>query len=196
MNVIYNLFDTQLNNNTKAVIFDCFGTLMEIRDKYMPYKYLKEELYKHNIVVDDFAKIVMNRKCEIKDIEKLTNFRFNNEQKIKFKQMLEKELRSVHIYEDVNQYLRELKNKNIKTILCSNLAYPYGKSATSMTFPLDKYVLSYEAGFIKPQPEIFQLCLNQYNLHKDEVVYVGDSVRDDYNGATQFGLKAFLIKRK
>lgn len=196
MNVIYNLFDTQLNSNTKAVIFDCFGTLMEIRDKHMPYKYLKEELYKNNIVIDDFAKIVMDRKCEIEDIEKLAQFKFNNEQKIKFKQMLEKELRSVHIYEDVNQYLQELKNKNIKTILCSNLAISYGKSAKSITLPLDKYVLSYEVGYIKPQPEIFQLCLNQYSLDKSEVVYVGDSVRDDYNGATQFGLQAFLIKRK
>ena len=196
MNVIYNLFDTQLNHNTKAVIFDCFGTLMQIKDKHMPYKYLKEELYKNNIVIEDFAKIVMDRKCEIEDIEKLAQFKFNNEQKIRFKQMLEKELRSVQIYEDVNQYLKELKIKNIKTILCSNLAYPYGRSATSMTLPLDKYVLSYEVGYIKPQSEIFQLCLNQYNLNKDEVVYVGDSVKDDYNGATEFGIKPFLIKRK
>lgn len=196
MNVIYNLFDTQLNKKTKAVIFDCFGTLMEIRDKHMPYKYLREELYKNNIAVDNFAQLVMEEKCDIEEIESLVNFKFNNEQKIKFKQMLEKELRSIHIFDDVNQYLKDLQSKNIKTILCSNLAYPYGKSAKTLTLPLDKYILSYEVGYIKPHKEIFEICLNQYGLDKDEVVYVGDSVKDDYNGATNFGIKAFLIKRK
>lgn len=195
MNVIYNLFDTQLNENTKAVIFDCFGTLMEIRDKHMPYKYIRDELYKNNIVVDNFAQFVMENKCEIEDIEKIAHFKFNNEQKIKFKHMLEKELRSVHVYNDVNQYLQVLKSKNIKTILCSNLALPYGKSATSLTYPLDKYILSYEAGYTKPSKEIFQKCLDQYNLKKEEVVYVGDSIKDDYHGATNFGIKVFLIKR-
>lgn len=196
MNVIYNLFDTQLTQKTKAVIFDCFGTLMEIRDKHMPYKYLREELYKNNIAVDNFAQLVMEEKCDIEDIESLVNFKFNNEQKIKFKQMLEKELRSIHIFDDVNQYLKNLQSQNIKTILCSNLAYPYGKSAKTLTLPLDKYVLSYEVGHIKPHKEIFEICLNQYGLNKDEVIYVGDSVKDDYNGATNFGIKAFLIKRK
>ena len=41
------LFDIQIQENTKAIIFDCFGTLMEIREKQMPYKYLREELYKN-----------------------------------------------------------------------------------------------------------------------------------------------------
>lgn len=195
MNIIYNLFDLQLNKNTKAVIFDCFGTLMEIREKHMPYKYLREELYKNNILIDNFAQIVMERKCDIEDIESIVKFKFNNEQKIKFKQMLEKELRSIHIFDDVNQCLKDLQNKDIKTILCSNLAYPYGKSAKTLTLPLDKYILSYEVGCTKPSREIFEICLSQYELKKEEVVYVGDSVKDDYNGATEFGIKAFLIKR-
>lgn len=196
MNKIYSLFETQLENNTKAVIFDCFGTLMEIRDKKMPYKYLRDELYKNNIVVNNFAKLVMENSLEIEDIEKISKFTFSNEQKLKFKQMLEKELRSIYVFKDVNQYLKELKEKKIKTILCSNLALPYGKSAKSLTLPLDKYILSYEVGHIKPNKEIFQLCLNQYSLKKEEVIYVGDSIKDDYNGAIEFGMKVFLIKRK
>lgn len=195
MNIIYNLFDIQLNSNTKAVIFDCFGTLMEIREKQKPYKYLKEELYKNNIEIDHFAQLVMEKKYDINDFESFVHFKFSNEQKLKFKQMLEKELKSIHVFDDVNRYLKELKEKNIKTILCSNLASPYGRSAKTMTLPLDKYVLSYEVGHIKPHKEIFEICLEQYKLKKDEVVYVGDSMKDDYNGATNFGLKAFLIKR-
>lgn len=196
MQTIYNLFDTPLNKNTKAVIFDCFGTLMEIRDKSMPYKYLLKELYNNNIEISNLSKNLMKKKFEIDDIEKETNFKFNNEQKIKFKQMLEKELRSIHAFQDVNQYLIGLKKENIKTILCSNLAFPYGKSAKILTIPLDKYILSYEVGYTKPQPEIFQLCIDAFNLSKDEVVYVGDSINDDFVGATDFGIEAFLIKRK
>lgn len=195
MNVIYNLFDIELTKNTKAVIFDCFGTLMEIREKNMPYRYLRDELYKNNIVVKNFAQLIMENNYNIENVEKIVNFKFSNEQKIRFKQMLEKELRSIHIFDDVNQYLGSLKEKNIKSILCSNLAFPYGKSAKSSTLPLDSYVLSYEVGYTKPNKEIFQLCLDKYALKKEEVVYVGDSVKDDYNGATNFGIKVFLIKR-
>lgn len=196
MNVIYNLFDIQIQENTKAIIFDCFGTLMEIREKQMPYKYLREELYKNNIIIDDFARIVMQKKCDLQEIEKLANYKFSNEQKIKFKQMLEKELRSVHIFEDVNQYLRDLEKRNIKTALCSNLAEPYGKSAKTLTFPLNNYILSYDVGYIKPDKEIFQKCLDSLNVKKEEAIYVGDSIKDDYKGATEFGMSAFLIKRK
>lgn len=196
MNVIYNLFDIQIQPNTKAIIFDCFGTLMGIREKQMPYKYLREELYKSNIVIDDFARIVMQSNCDIKEFEKLANYKFTNEQKIKFKQMLEKELRSIHIFEDVNQYLKELDRRNIKTALCSNLAEPYGKSAKSLTFPLNHYILSYDVGYIKPDKEIFEICIDKLKVKKEDVIYVGDSIRDDYKGATDFGMTAYLIKRK
>lgn len=196
MNVIYNLFDIQVQKNTKAIIFDCFGTLMEIREKQMPYKYLREELYKNNIVIDDFARIVMQSKCDIQEIEKLANYKFTNEQKIRFKQMLEKELRSVHVFDDVNRYLKELGARNIKTALCSNLAEPYGKSAKTLTLPLNEYILSYNVGYIKPDKEIFNICLEKLKLNKEEVIYVGDSIKDDYKGATEFGINAYLIKRK
>jgi len=170
MNVIYNLFDIQVQKNTKAIIFDCFGTLMEIREKQMPYKYLREELYKNNIVIDDFARIVMQSKCDIQEIEKLANYKFTNEQKIRFKQMLEKELRSVHVFDDVNRYLKELGTRNIKTALCSNLAEPYGKSAKTLTLPLNEYILSYNVGYIKPDKEIFNICLEKLKVNKEEVI--------------------------
>ena len=196
MNISLDGIRKAITPKTKAIIFDCFGTLMEIREKQMPYKYLREELYKSNIVIDDFARIVMQSNCDIKEFEKLANYKFTNEQKIKFKQMLEKELRSIHIFEDVNQYLKELDRRNIKTALCSNLAEPYGKSAKTLTFPLNNYILSYDVGYIKPDKEIFQKCLDSLNVKKEEAIYVGDSIKDDYKGATEFGINAYLIKRK
>lgn len=168
---------------------------MEIREKQMPYKYLKNELTKNGIVIDNFARIVMENKYTIKEIEEFTQFKFNSEQTLTFRKMLDNEIKSIYVFDDVKEYLKELNSLNIKTILCSNLALPYGESAKNLIL-LDKYILSYEVGCIKPDNKIYQICLDCFKLTKKDVLFIGDSIRDDYQGATNFGMNAILIKRK
>ena len=47
----------------------------------------------------------------------------------------------------------------------------------------------------KPDPRIFQFALNQYHCLPRQAWHIGDSLREDYNGATTAGFKAFLIQR-
>jgi HAD superfamily hydrolase (TIGR01549 family) len=192
--IIY-LNEINIKNNTKAVIFDCFGTLMNINDKQMPYKFLREILYKNNINIEKFSEWAMTKKVDFQSIEELCKFKFSNEEKIKFKQMLEKELRSIHIYPEVNVLLKKLKNNNITTMMCSNLAFPYGNAAKKLTYPLDHYVLSYDIGYIKPNPKIFRECQKRLNLESDDIVYVGDSYKNDYLAAKEYGFDSYWLKR-
>ncbi len=54
-------------------------------------------------------------------------------------------------------------------------------------------VTSEEVGVEKPDNLIFQYALNKCNLNPEDVIMIGDSHDKDLIGASQIGIKAFLI---
>ncbi|MDZ8070013.1 MAG: HAD-IA family hydrolase [Nostoc sp. DedQUE08] len=57
-------------------------------------------------------------------------------------------------------------------------------------------VVSEAIGFAKPSPEIFHHALSRLNLTPAEVIYVGDSLKHDYAGATQVKIDFCYYNRK
>jgi putative hydrolase of the HAD superfamily len=47
----------------------------------------------------------------------------------------------------------------------------------------------------KPAPKIFEIALEKHAANPDEAMHVGDSVRDDVEGATKAGLTGVLLDR-
>jgi HAD superfamily hydrolase (TIGR01549 family) len=56
-------------------------------------------------------------------------------------------------------------------------------------------VTSEEAGYEKPQPDIFNLALNKLGMKPDEVIMIGDSLSKDVEGAKALGIRAYHVKR-
>jgi putative hydrolase of the HAD superfamily len=54
-------------------------------------------------------------------------------------------------------------------------------------------VTSVEYGIKKPHPAIFEHTLRALKINSDEAIYIGDSYRDDYCGATNAGIRCLLI---
>jgi len=48
----------------------------------------------------------------------------------------------------------------------------------------------------KPAPKIFQLALDKHAVDPDQALHVGNSLRDDVEGATKAGLHAVLLDRE
>jgi len=48
----------------------------------------------------------------------------------------------------------------------------------------------------KPNSEIFLYALNKLGINPQEVIFIGDSIKHDYEGAKKAGLKALLINRE
>ncbi|MDH4186857.1 MAG: HAD-IA family hydrolase [Nitrospira sp.] len=48
----------------------------------------------------------------------------------------------------------------------------------------------------KPAPRIFEIALEKHAIDADEAVHVGDSMRDDVEGAMKAGLTGILLDRK
>ncbi|MDZ7968537.1 MAG: HAD family hydrolase [Nostoc sp. DedSLP03] len=57
-------------------------------------------------------------------------------------------------------------------------------------------VISEAIGFAKPSPEIFHYALSRLNLTSAKVLYVGDSLKHDYAGATQVKMDFCYYNKK
>lgn len=60
----------------------------------------------------------------------------------------------------------------------------------------DSIVISDEIGYWKPDPNIFETALDQLNVDRAEVLFIGDSIKDDYQGAIQSGIDFCFYNRK
>jgi putative hydrolase of the HAD superfamily len=54
---------------------------------------------------------------------------------------------------------------------------------------LDFIVTSEEAGEEKPTPRFFELCVKKAGCKPEECVFIGDSLKKDVIGSTEFGMK-------
>ncbi len=48
---------------------------------------------------------------------------------------------------------------------------------------------------VKPNPDIFKYAINKLDARPEETMFVGDTVKADYNGAENAGIRAMLIDR-
>lgn len=56
--------------------------------------------------------------------------------------------------------------------------------------------ISTEVGAAKPSPKVFEAALAKHNCPPSLAWHVGDSLREDYEGAKAAGLRAILLKRR
>lgn len=108
------------------------------------------------------------------------------------------------IYPEIQLLFKEIVAQDKTISILSNTAFIKGVTLRKLIsyYDLENYfsfqIYSDEAGFSKPNEEIFQLVYNEINsfklVAKKEVIHIGDSKIADYNGAIKFGFDALLIK--
>jgi len=100
-------------------------------------------------------------------------------------------------YDDTFQVLQWLKDRNLILAIISNSIFPHDYHLEELNrfglVPFFKIILfSSEVGRRKPHPEIFQKALNELALPPQEVLFVGDRMREDVWGPQQLGMRAVL----
>ena len=102
------------------------------------------------------------------------------------------------IFDDVRPVLGELQSLGLKLCVISNwderLRPLLGELELTRWF--DAVVISHEAGHTKPAPEIFLRAAKQLNLEPEYILHVGDSAREDEEGARRAGMQAALLDRR
>ena len=101
------------------------------------------------------------------------------------------------LYDDVPAVFRDLSAAGIRLGLISNShrCLASFQSHFELHGLISATVSSSDHGFMKPHPSIFSAALQLVNVAAPEAVMVGDSVRQDVDGALGAGMRAVLLHR-
>lgn len=99
-------------------------------------------------------------------------------------------------YDDTLPTLKVLRGLGVRTCLLSNAGVPIRTvlDRDGLTPWYDEIVLSYEVGFVKPDPRIFAAALDRLGMTASDVLMVGDNANDD-GGGTHLGLRTLILPR-
>jgi len=101
------------------------------------------------------------------------------------------------VYDDVASALIELRHRKPKLGVISNFdsrLYDVLQACGIDRF-FDSVHISTRVGAAKPDPAIFQAALNFHAVEARQAWHVGDSAREDVEGATAAGINAILLDR-
>jgi len=95
-------------------------------------------------------------------------------------------------YPDTVEVLDGLRADGIPTAVVSNIAWDIRPAFAAAGTGADGYVLSFEAGVIKPDPRIFEIALDRLGVNATETLMVGDSEEND-GAAEELGCSFALV---
>ena len=107
---------------------------------------------------------------------------------------------SVEVDADAVRMLAWLRERGVKRGVCSNAPFPpemmrrqvRGNGIDKL---VDAVVFSSETGRRKPSPELYLAALNAIGTSAAETLFVGDRVREDYEGPVAVGMRAVVCTR-
>jgi len=101
------------------------------------------------------------------------------------------------IYDDVLPCLADLKARGIRVGVLSNWDYSLYKAlaGAGLQDEFELVVASLEHGVEKPDPRLFQVVLDHFEVAPEEIVHVGDNPVDDLEGARGVRMRGVLIDR-
>ena len=100
-----------------------------------------------------------------------------------------------HFDQRLFDWIADLRDAGLRTGILSNLPRPLGEHLRQIPGFLDHFdqvTFSYELGFIKPEPEIYQYALQGLNVAPSEALFLDDR-EENIDGARQLGIRAELF---
>lgn len=106
--------------------------------------------------------------------------------------------RSVRIAEDATRILAWLRERGIKLGICSNAPFPPSMMrrqvrSHGIDAMVDAIVFSSEVGRRKPAAELYLAALRGIGAPAEKTLFVGDRVREDYEGPRAVGMRAVIV---
>jgi putative hydrolase of the HAD superfamily len=101
------------------------------------------------------------------------------------------------LYDEVPQVLQELSRAGLRIGLISNTerCLQSFQSHFELRGLIAAAISSFEHGYMKPHPSIFAAALARIGARPDQAVMVGDSLRQDIEGALAAGMRAIWLRR-
>lgn len=191
----------------KAVFFDLFFTLADPhgeleKNEYLPLS-VSEEIWGKTVWEKEFTDARGRGEygcCEeiLSQICLRLPVKLTVQQKRKLHDALSFRMRKAlcELPPEILPVLRKLKSSGYRMGIISNAdAYDilhWQESPLREVF--DTAVFSCEAGFLKPEPRIFEIAMEQMQVLPEESVFVGDGGSDELFGAKRLGMTTVLAE--
>lgn len=163
--------------------------IQKVRDEYLEICKKHADARAHKFVEFDllhvFEEMVESRGADKEKAKILAReFRLLSRQKLR-------------LFPYVVEILKGLKERGAGVYLVSNAQACFTKDELDelcITPLFDGILISSDAGVKKPDPAIFDIAFEKFNLNKNECFYVGNDLHDDVLGAKGAGLKTVYIE--
>ncbi|MEB3827267.1 HAD-IA family hydrolase [Phormidium sp. CCY1219] len=102
------------------------------------------------------------------------------------------------VYPEVRSTLASLRSKHIELGVISNFdsrLYPVLEALDLAEF-FSSVTISTQVGAAKPDPHIFATALAKHGCTPEEAWHIGDSYRDDYEGAMKAQMRGIWLQRE
>lgn len=102
------------------------------------------------------------------------------------------------IFPETIPVLKKLREKGYMIAVVSNFdSRVYDVcSRLGISEYIDDFTISSEAGYAKPDPEIFRITLARNNLDTRECVHIGDNFENDYKSPKSIGISSVFLDRE
>ena len=176
----------------KIVIFDLYGTLVKFGVMHHPFRQLlKWARDNGRKVLESDARQLMIFNGNIFTLADHLCINVPHAFLLQLQCYIDEELASLTLFEDVIPTLSKLESLGIEIGICSNLAQPYGAVIDNLLSQFNaKKFLSYQIGFIKPEPQIYQRILDDTGWDNKACLFIGDTHHADYEGPIKAGFQA------
>ena len=106
--------------------------------------------------------------------------------------------RAVKVDGDARPLLQWLGEQGMKRGICSNAPFPPEMmrrqlSSHGLMALVDAAVFSSDVGRRKPAPEMYRAALDAIGTRAERTLFVGDRVREDYEGPCALGIRAVIV---
>lgn len=106
--------------------------------------------------------------------------------------------RAVQVDHDARALLAWLGGQGIKRGICSNAPFPPEMMRRQLTSHsildlVEAAVFSSDVGRRKPAPEMYRAALDALGTEPARTLFVGDRVREDYEGPRALGMRAVIV---
>ena len=187
-----------------GVIFDAFGTILQIGQRTNPYLQLfREGRRQGRILGPNTIGCAMTMDLPLDEFAAYLGITLRSSVRQELNRALELELSSIRPYPEALEAIEMLQKSGCQLGICSNLAAPYGSVVRGLFPMMDGYAFSYEQGLMKPDPKIYLSTCDQMGVEPSDgfgvemgcVYMIGDSPRCDRDGPRIVGIMGILLSR-
>ena len=177
---------------TKSIIFDLYNTLLYTEYKAKPYLNLFRTLGLTKEEMNFWRDKVMSENFSFEELKEAIR-PGSNVYTTQYEYDVKEENESTHLFDDTEFVLNEL-SKRYDLYLISNIATPYKECFYNLGLErwIKDPIFSCDVGYSKPDPNIYKIVIERSGLQPGQLLMIGDSVRADYEGALNCGIKSIL----